>query len=201
MQIENWHSAAEPEQSYHLVPTSPENAMQLYDSSVQSVIVPSIDDDNITSWISPSIQSDRTEFFDPQLSPGRVRQSDSPKTQENDDPFTTVLRSSDSSTPLQPLPIATMSVDSWMNLSPTTCNTFLPVIDHRQPPSSFEGHATLSDVAETATLPSSTEYPLMSAPWERGKTVLTLENLDPETRSEVLDWLCRRKVVTTIEIV
>lgn len=36
---------------------------------------------------------------------------------------------------------------------------------------------------------------------EAGKTVLTLENLDSETRLELVDLLCKRKIVTRIEIV
>jgi len=88
-----------------------------------------------------------------------------------------------------------------MNLSPTTSKAFSPMNDRQQPPGGFERQATLTDVAETTTPSSLNEIRSVNTPAERGKTVLTLENLDPETRSEVLDWLCRRKIVTTIEIV
>ena len=33
------------------------------------------------------------------------------------------------------------------------------------------------------------------------KTVITIENLDPATRAEILNLLCKRKLVTTIEVI
>lgn len=40
-----------------------------------------------------------------------------------------------------------------------------------------------------------------SEPAKKGKTILTVENLDSDTRSKILDLLCQRKIVVTIEIV
>lgn len=213
MQIQDGNSPAEPEQMCGLVPTSPESGMKRHDSFIQSVLTTSIDDETINSWISQGTQADHMEFLDPQLFPGALGQYESQITQEHDDLFTTmnpyhesdkmrpVLTSPNSSTSLYPFSNATICADSWMNLSPTTSKAFSPMNDRPRLPSGLEGQATLTDVIETTAPSSSNEIPSVNTPAERGKTVLTLENLDPETRSEVLDWLCRRKIVTTIEIV
>ncbi len=213
MQTQDGHSPAEPEQMCGLVPTSPESGMKQHDSFIQSILATSIDDETINSWLSQGTQADHMESLDPQLFPGELGQHESQITQEHDNLFTTmnpyhesdktrpVLTSPNSSTSLYPFSNATMCVDSRMNLSPTTSKAFSLTNDGQQPPGGFEGQATLTDVIETTTPSSSHEIPPVNTPAERGKTVLTLENLDPETRSEVLDWLCRRKIVTTIEIV
>ena len=214
MQTEDGQSSAEPEQMCGLVPTGPESGgMKEHNSFTQSNLSTSVDSETINSWISQGTLVDHMEFLDPQLFPEALGQYESQTTQEHDDLFTNmssyhesdktrpVLKSPNSSTSLNPFPNATMSVDSWMNLGPPTSKAFSPMNERQQPPGGFEGHATLADVIETTTPSSSKEIPSVNTPAERGKTVLTLENLDPETRSEVLDWLCRRKIVTTIEIV
>lgn len=57
-----------------------------------------------------------------------------------------------------------------------------------------------SDIAQGARPSSpSDNTPTMTLD-KTGRTVLTLENLDPDTRAEVVDLLCKRKIVTKIEI-
>ena len=53
-----------------------------------------------------------------------------------------------------------------------------------------------SDIVE-ATRPSSPgDDSSTMTPDKTGMTVLTLENLDPDTRAEIVDLLCKRKIVT-----
>lgn len=210
MQTQDGHSPAEPEQMCGLVPTGPESGMKQHDSFMQSILATPIDDETINSWISQGTQGDHMAFLDPELYPGALGQCESQITQEHDDLLTAmnpyhesdktrpVFTSPNSSTSLYP---SSNGVDAWMNRSPTTSKAFAPTNSRQQPPGGLQGQATLTEVIETTTPSSSHEIPPVNTPAERGKTVLTLENLDPETRSEVLDWLCRRKIVTRIEIV
>ena len=195
-----------------VIPTSPEGGMKHQESFLQSISTTSIDDQAINSWIAQGAQADPMEVLDPQLFQGALGQYGSHITQSHNDLFTTmapyhendetrpVLMSPSSSTSLFPFSNAQMNCDTWMNLSPTTSKALLSMNDHQQQPSGLDGLTTMTDRTETATQ-SSNEIPLVNTPAERGKTVLTLENLDPDTRSEVLDLLFRRKVTTTIEIV
>ena len=187
--------------------------MKQSDPFLQNVTMPSLEDDTITSWISQETQADHMDFFDPHLFPGPLGHYESQITQEHDDLFTNMnayqenhearppLTPHNSSTSLFPLFSTTMNASTWMDLDHSTSNVFPSSNDLPQLPSSSEGQATLSDVTEAVTPPSPHEIPFTHTPTEKGKTVLTLENLNAETRSEVLDWLCKRKIVTTIEIV
>lgn len=220
MHSQDNHAQAESEQMHDLIPTSPENGKKQHDPFLQTISTTSMDDQAITSWISQGARADPMEVLDPQLFPGALGQYGPRIPQAHDDLFTTmnpysnnesdktrsVLMSPNSSSSLFPFPNATMSFDSWMNLSPTTTSRALSSTNDRQqqpPAGGLEGQATLTDanVTEAVTPSSSNGIQSVVAPGERGKTVLTLENLDPDTRSDVLDLLFRRKIVTTIAIV
>ena len=213
MQTQDGQSPREPEPMCGLVSTSPEDGVQQHDSFIQNALATSIDYETINSWILQGAQADKMEFPDPQLFAGVHVQHESRNSQEHDDVFTNmnpynesdsarpVLTSTNSSTSRYPFTNATNNAESWMNLSPTTSKAFPPMIDRQQPPNDVDGQATLRDMTETTTPSSSNEIPSINTPLERGTTVLTLENLDAETRRECLDWLCRRKIVTKIEII
>ena len=212
MQIQDKDAQSEPDQMRDVIPTSPEGDMKHHESFLQSISTTSMDDQAINSWIAQHTQGGSMEVLDPQLFQGALGQYGSHNTQSHNDLFTTmapyhendetrpVRMSPSSSKSLFPFSNAPLNCDNWMNLSPTTSKTLLSMNDRQQQPVGLDGQATMTDVTETATQ-SSNEIPLVNTPAERGKTVLTLENLDPETRSEVLDLLFRRKVTTTIEIV
>ena len=57
-----------------------------------------------------------------------------------------------------------------------------------------------SDIVEAARPSSPCDDTSMMTPDKPGKTVLTLENLDSNTRGEIVDLLCKRKIVTKIEM-
>ena len=57
-----------------------------------------------------------------------------------------------------------------------------------------------SDIVEGARPSSPCDDTSTMTPDKPGKTVLTLENLDPDTRAEIVDLLCKRKIVTKIEM-
>ena len=57
-----------------------------------------------------------------------------------------------------------------------------------------------SDIVQRARPSSPSDDTSTMTPDKTGRTVLTLENLDPDTRAEVVDLLCKRKIVTKIEI-
>lgn len=57
-----------------------------------------------------------------------------------------------------------------------------------------------SDIVEAAWPSPPCDDTSTMTPDTTGKTVLTLENLDPDTRAEIVDLLCKRKIVTRIEI-
>ena len=188
--------------------------MKHHDSFLQDIVrTTSIDDQAINAWIARDTQSDPMEVLDPRLFHGALGQYGSHMTQGHDDMFATmtpyhesdktrpVLTSPNSSTSLFPFPNTTMSCDTWMDLSHTTSKALLSMNDRQQASDGHEGQATATDLTDSGTQSSPNSVPSMSMPAERGKTVLTLENLDPETRTEVLDLLFRRKVITTIEIV
>ena len=212
MQIQDKDAQSEPDQMCDVIPTSPEGDMKQHESFLQTISTTSIDDQAINSWIAQHTQGGSMEVLDPQLFQGALGQYASHNTQSHNDLFTTmapynendearpVLMSPSSSTSLFPFSNAPLNCDNWMNLRPTTSKALLSMNDRQQQPVGLDGQATMTDVTETATQ-SSNEIPLVNTPAERGKTVLTLENLDAETRSEVLDLLFRRKVTTTIEIV
>lgn len=195
-----------------LISTSPESGLKHHDSFLHNMTTTSIDDQAINSWIAQGTQADHMEVLDSQSYSGALGHYGSQMTPGQDDLFATMnpyhesdrprsaLMSPKSSTSLFPFPNTTMSYDSWMNLTPTTLNALSSMNDCQQPPDGLEGQASLHEVTETATPTSSNEVPLVMTPPKRGKTVLTLENLDSDTRSEVLDLLFRRKIVTTIEI-
>ena len=56
------------------------------------------------------------------------------------------------------------------------------------------------DAPQAATLSPPSHVSLTLPAMHNNRTILTLENLDPEVRAEILDILCKRKVVTRIEI-
>lgn len=58
-----------------------------------------------------------------------------------------------------------------------------------RPDPSHEAESTPSGPVEEAIIP------------KNGKTVITVENLDSETRAEILDLLFKRKLVTTVEVI
>lgn len=212
MQIQDQDAQTDPDQMRDVTPTSPEGGMKHHESFLQHIPTSSIEDQAINSWIAQNTQDSPMDVLDPQLFQGALAQFGSHITQSHNDIFTTmapysendearrVLMSPSSSTSLFPFSNAPLNCDTWMNLSPTTSKALLSMNDRQQQPAGLDGQATMTDVTETATQ-SSSELPLVNTPADRGKTVLTLENLDPETRSEVLDLLFRRKVTTTIEIV
>ena len=186
--------------------------MKHHESFLHSIPTSSIEDQAINSWIAQNTQDSPMEVLDPQLFQGTLGQFGSHLTHSHNDIFTTmapyhendearrVLISPSSSTSLFPFSNAPLNCENWMNLSPTTSKALLAMNENHQQPVGLDSQATMTDVTEIATQ-SSSEIPLVNTPAERGKTVLTLENLNPETRSEVLDLLFRRKVTTTIEIV
>ena len=57
----------------------------------------------------------------------------------------------------------------------------------------------LSDGTELHT-PSSTSTSQLPPPILSNRTILTMENLDPHTRTKILEILCQHKVATKIEI-
>ena len=57
-----------------------------------------------------------------------------------------------------------------------------------------------SDTVEGARPSSPGDDTSTMTPDMTGKTVLTLENLDPDTRAEIVDLLCKRKIITRIEM-
>lgn len=204
------HAQSEPEPMRDVISTSPESNMKQHDSYSHNTTTTSIDDQAINSWISQDTEADPMEVLDPQLFQGALGQYGPHIPHGHDDLFTTMnpyhesdrsrtdLTSPNSSTSLFPF---AMSCDTWMNLSPTASKALLSMNENQQRPGGPEGQATLTDVRGSATPSSSNGMPSGASSGERGKTVLTLENLDPETRSEVLDLLFRRKIITTIEIV
>ena len=195
---------------HDLIATSPESNMKQHDSYLPHTTTTSIDDQAINSWISQDTKADPMEGLDPQLFHSALGQYGPHIPQGHDDLFTTMnaypesdrsradLTSPNSSTSLFPFP---MSCDTWMNLSPTASKALLSMNEQQQPPGGPDGQAILTDLTGPATPSSSNGILSGVSSGERGKTVLTLENLDPETRSEVLDLLFRRKIITTIEIV
>ncbi|KAL8720939.1 MAG: hypothetical protein Q9225_002266 [Loekoesia sp. 1 TL-2023] len=83
----------------------------------------------------------------------------------------------------------------------------LPVSAQSMAPSRLEGHSTLAYDMDSRPGPS---HEAESAPSgllneaifpKKGKTVITVENLDSETRAEILDLLFKRKLVTTVEVI
>ena len=200
---------------HDILPTTPESSIKHHDSFLQGIATTSIDDQAINSWIARGTHGDPMEVLDPQLFQGALGQYGSHITHGHNDMFATMVpyHESDNTTPaltshnssasLFPFPNTTINCDTWMDLSPTTSKNLLSMNDRQQAPDGLEGQAIMTDATETATQssPNSNSIPSVNLPAERGKTVLTLENLDPETRSEVLDLLLRRKVITTIEIV
>lgn len=212
MHTQDKHAQAEPEQMQDLISTSPDTGVKHDDPFLHNVSTTSIEDQAINSWIAQGTQADHMEVLDPQLFSGTLGQYGPQIAQGPEDMFTTmnpyhegdktrpVLMSPNSTTSLFPFTNGPICCDSWMNLSPTTSKALLSMNEHPPAPGSLEGQATLTDVTETGTPSSTKDIPSLVTPTERGKTVLTLENLNPETRSEVLDLLFRRKVITTIEI-
>lgn len=205
MQIQDKDAQSEPDQMGDVISTSPEGDMKHHESFLQSISTTSLDDQAVNSWIAQHTQGGPSEVLDPQSFQGALGQYGSHNTQSHNDLFTTmapyhendemrsVLMSPSSSTSLFPFSNAPLNCDVWMKLSPTTSKALLSMNDPQQQPVGLDGQAAMTDVTETATQ--------VNTPAERGKTVLTLENLNPETRNEVLDLLFRRKVITTIEIV
>ena len=198
---------AEPEQIRNLIPTNPKIGIGQHDSFIQDTSMTAIDDQDIITWISQGIHASPLETLDPLSFPGALTQYGSNFAQGHDNLFSSMnletdkpIGSSDSSSSLYNLSNTRANCDPWMTSSPITPNALSPVDDHRQSPSVLEELATQTDVTETATPSSSNEISSLSTTAEGSRTVLTLQNLDSETRSEVLDLLFRRKIVTTIEI-
>ncbi len=57
-----------------------------------------------------------------------------------------------------------------------------------------------SDIVEGARPSPPCDDTSTMTPDRIGKTILTLENLDSDTRAEVVDLLCKRRIVTKIEM-
>ena len=118
-----------------------------------------------------------------------------------------LLHPAPSSNSLYPFPDSTMTSDMYEVLwsstdhSPTLSDGMSRMQDAQQQANEASSWPTpKSDGPEGARLSPTSDSLSTTTPDKMGKTVLTLENLDSDTRAEVVDLLCKRKIVTTIEM-
>ncbi|KAI4157551.1 MAG: hypothetical protein LQ342_008191 [Letrouitia transgressa] len=94
------------------------------------------------------------------------------------------------------LPELDESQRSALTFSPATSSDAPSILMHDRPSMTCE--STMAIEGQDPATPSSLHELTIT---KKGKTVLTVEDLDPETRGEILNLLCQRKLITTIEIV
>ena len=214
---------AEADQTHDQTPTGPESSMKLHNSLIKDIGTIVIDNQAITEWISQDFRADHMEFLASQSFPASFGQLEAKDTYDREDLWSSlnihesssnntnnsrpVLAWHNSSSSLHSFLDFTMTSDtydapgSWTNPNPTTSDALSLVHDGPQPACNLDHQRPLMDRTKTATWSRSNGIPSTMALTKRGKTVLKLENLDPETRGDVLDLLCRRKIITKIEIV
>ena len=174
----------------------------------------------ITSWMSQEFPADLMEVLTAQAFPTSLGEHESKNNQGQDNLFTNmdllhesdnnclILNSTNSSTLLYPFSDSALTSDvydtlwSSTNLSPALSEGVSLMQDSYQSESDANAWSTRTkEGSEGAKSSSTAEIPSTMKLTKMGKTVLTLENLDSETRRELLDLLCKRKIITTIEIV
>lgn len=193
---------------------------QNQNGSIPDLSTSSIDEPNaITSWMS-QFQADSMKILPSPAFPTSLGQYDSRNTRAHDKSLTgmelhhesdnnsLVPNSTNSSNSLYPFLDSALNSDmydtTWSstNLSPALSESLSLMQDHHERGKDSDGWLALTtECPEAAKACPTTEVPSTTKLTKTGKTVLTLENLDSETRGEIVDLLCKRKIVTTIEIV
>ncbi|MCJ1385153.1 hypothetical protein MMC17_008272 [Xylographa soralifera] len=202
---------------------------QQQSSSVQTLkSSPGDNQSLVTSWMSHGLNADTMEGLATATFHTATVQSDGRETLAYDGLFdnmglnhkcddnSLIFTSNHSSTSLFPFTESTLLTSelfdthgTLMEISPVKLDAVIPRKDHHQSGFDLDTWPTLTDRSpespatpsqEATTTPSSAGVPSTQTLSKRGKTILTLENLDPETRGEIVDLLCKRKIITTIEI-
>ncbi|KAL9609600.1 MAG: hypothetical protein Q9167_005643 [Letrouitia subvulpina] len=195
-----------PVESRQMTDTSTGNAKEQFGPVAPSLGETSTSHRDVATWAPEIFNTHPTGILNPQTIDAIFEHFDADETKRENELHPPICFYRDNVNEDNDILMSNLSFNSLPDLdeSQRSALTFSPATSSDAPSilmrdrHSMTCESTMAIEGQDPATPSSLHELTIT---KKGKTVLTVEDLDPETRGEILNLLCQRKLITTIEIV